>query len=70
MVDGVRSVLQRTIEQAVEQTRRLRSAKYYLQKDLADKNIAIKIDDTCHKLSNNDVSEIGLYEGVTDPLPQ
>lgn len=69
VIDGVRSVLKRTIEEAVEQVRRLRSAKYYLQKDLADKNVAIKIDDTCHKLRNTDVAEIGLYEGVTDPLP-
>ena len=45
-------------------SRRLRSAKYFLQKDVADKNLAINIDGTCHNLNNKD-SEIGLFDGVS-----
>jgi len=64
VIDGVRSVLKRTLEQTIEQIRRLRSAKYFLQKDVADKNLAINIDGTCHNLNNKD-SEIGLFDGVS-----
>jgi len=67
VIEGVRSVLVRTLEQTVEQIRRLRSAKYFLQKDVADKNAAISIDNSCHTLSNKD-TDINLYEGVTQDL--
>lgn len=67
VIEGVRSVLVRTLEQTVEQIRRLRSAKYFLQKDVADKNAAISIDNSCHSLNNKD-TEINLYEGVTQDL--
>lgn len=67
VIDGVRSVLVRTLEQAIEQVRRLRSAKYFLQKDVADKNTAIGIDNVCHHLNNSD-TDTHLYEGVTQEL--
>lgn len=67
MIEGVRAVLVRTLEQTIEQIRRLRSAKYFLQKDVADKNNAIAIDDTCHTLNNRD-TDIHLFEGVTQDL--
>jgi len=67
VIEGVRSVLVRTLEQTVEQIRRLRSAKYFLQKDVADKNAAISIDNSCHTLNNKD-TDINLYEGVTQDL--
>ena len=67
VIEGVRSVLVRTLEQTVEQIRRLRSAKYFLQKDVADKNAAISIDNSCHNLNNKD-TDINLYEGVTQDL--
>lgn len=67
VIEGVRSVLVRTLEQTIEQIRRLRSAKYFLQKDVADKNAAISIDNTCHNLNNKD-SDIHLYDGVTQEL--
>lgn len=67
VIEGVRAVLMRTLEQTVEQIRRLRSAKYFLQKDVADKNAAISIDNSCHSLNNKD-TEINLYEGVTQDL--
>ena len=60
-------MLVRTLEQTVEQIRRLRSAKYFLQKDVADKNAAISIDNSCHTLNNKD-TDINLYEGVTQDL--
>lgn len=67
VIDGVRSVLVRTLEQTIEQIRRLRSAKYFLQKDVADKKAAISIDNTCHTLGNKD-SDIHLFENVTQDL--
>ena len=67
MIDGVRSVLVRTLEQTIEQIRRLRSAKYFLQKDVADKKSAISIDNTCQILNNKD-SDIHLFENVTQDL--
>ena len=67
VIEGVRSVLVRTLEQTIEQIRRLRSAKYFLQKDVADKNKAISIDSSCHTLNNKD-SDIHLYEAVTQDL--
>jgi len=67
VIEGVRAVLMRTLEQTVEQIRRLRSAKYFLQKDVADKNAAISIDNSCHSLNNKD-TDINLYEGVTQDL--
>ncbi|XP_031559893.1 tektin-1-like, partial [Actinia tenebrosa] len=52
VIGGVQALLQRTIEQATEQIRLLRSAKYYLQKDRKDKFHAINIDNTCVTLNN------------------
>jgi len=67
VIDGVRSVLVRTLEQTIEQIRRLRSAKYFLQKDVADKKSAISIDNTCQVLNNKD-SDIHLFENATQDL--
>ena len=67
VIEGVRAVLVRTLEQTVEQIRRLRSSKYFLQKDVADKNHAINIDNTCQNLNNRD-TDIHLFEGVTQQL--
>ncbi|KAM6958766.1 LOW QUALITY PROTEIN: tektin-1 [Aplochiton taeniatus] len=52
VIEGVASLLQRTLEQIVEQIRLNRSSKYHLEKDLHDKFLAERIDDYCAVLSN------------------
>ncbi|XP_062872833.1 tektin-1 [Trichomycterus rosablanca] len=56
LVEGVMTLLQRTLEQIVEQIRLNRSAKYYLEKDLRDKFQAERIDDFCSMLSSTSAS--------------
>ncbi|XP_001631355.2 tektin-1 [Nematostella vectensis] len=53
VIEGVQALLKRTIEQATEQIRLLRSARYYLEKDRKDKFHANKIDNTCAALKND-----------------
>ncbi|XP_066269295.1 tektin-1-like isoform X1 [Branchiostoma lanceolatum] len=52
-IQGVMELLMRTHEQAVEQIRLNRSAKFHLEKDLRDKLSALNIDDFCSTLTNN-----------------
>ncbi|KAF7700392.1 tektin-1 [Silurus meridionalis] len=52
VIEGVMTLLQRTLEQVTEQIRLSRSAKYYLEKDLRDKFQAERIDDFCSLLSS------------------
>lgn len=52
VIEGVQALLQRTLEQATEQIRLLRSAKYYLDKDRKDKFQAHGIDNKCASLEN------------------
>ncbi|XP_010892088.2 tektin-1 [Esox lucius] len=56
VIEGVTSLLQRTLEQTNEQIRLNRSAKYYLEKDLRDKFQAERIDDFCSVLTNTSPS--------------
>merc|ERR1739844_133696 len=51
-IEGVQALLKRTLEQTTEQIRRLRSARYYLEKDRKDKFQAHGIDTTCAGLKN------------------
>ncbi|GAA6086429.1 tektin-1 [Tachysurus ichikawai] len=51
VIEGVLTLLQRTLEQIIEQIRLNRAAKYYLEKDLRDKFQAERIDDFCSLLS-------------------
>ncbi|OCT91513.1 tektin-1 [Xenopus laevis] len=53
VIQGVMTLLERTIEQITEQIRMSRSAKYSLEKDLKDKFQALKIDNHCTTLTNN-----------------
>ncbi|XP_031429251.1 tektin-1 [Clupea harengus] len=52
VIEGVAALLQRTLEQTIEQIRLNRSAKYYLEKDMQDKFQAEKIDDFCTILTS------------------
>ncbi|CAH2219745.1 tektin-1 [Pelobates cultripes] len=53
VIQGVMALLERTLEQITEQIRLSRSAKYSLEKDVADKFQAIKLDNHCSTLHNN-----------------
>ncbi|XP_024298038.1 tektin-1 [Oncorhynchus tshawytscha] len=52
VIEGVASLLNRTLEQTNEQIRLNRSAKYYLEKDLGDKFQAEQIDGFCSILTS------------------
>eukprot|EP00112_Aurelia_sp_Birch-Aquarium-sp1_P006557 Seg1721.4 transcript_id=Seg1721.4/GoldUCD/mRNA.D3Y31 product=Tektin-1 protein_id=Seg1721.4/GoldUCD/D3Y31 len=53
VIEGVQSLLKKTLDQSIEQIRLLRSAKYYLGKDITDKFSALTIDNTCADLQND-----------------
>ncbi|XP_043846444.1 tektin-1 isoform X1 [Dromiciops gliroides] len=53
VLQGVISLLQRTLEETSEQLRLNRAAKYNLEKDLKDKFVALTIEDFCSSLTNN-----------------
>jgi len=53
VIEGVQALLKRTLEQATEQIRLLRSANYYLGKDITDKFSALRIDERCSDLRNS-----------------
>uniref|UniRef100_A0A8D0G9I4 Tektin n=1 Tax=Sphenodon punctatus TaxID=8508 RepID=A0A8D0G9I4_SPHPU len=53
VLQGVIALLERTLEQADEQIRLNRSARYNLEMDLKDKFMALTIDDYCSSLTNN-----------------
>ncbi|XP_074046615.1 tektin-1 [Macrotis lagotis] len=53
VLQGVISLLQRTLEETLEQLRLNRATKYNLEKDLKDKFVALSIDDFCSSLTNN-----------------
>ncbi|KAL2096098.1 hypothetical protein ACEWY4_008246 [Coilia grayii] len=68
VIEGVASLLQRTLEQTNEQIRLNRSAKFYLEKDLQDKFKAEKIDDFCAILTSTYPNTEGAAGGSADSL--
>ncbi|XP_062408048.1 tektin-1 [Sardina pilchardus] len=68
VIEGVAALLQRTLEQTIEQIRLNRSAKYYLEKDLQGKFQAEKIDDLCSILTNTN-PKIDSSAGVLETGP-
>jgi len=63
-LEGVQALLQRTLEEATEQIRLNRKAKFLLEKDLKDKFAAQDIDEYCENLKNNSAG-LHLKEGAT-----
>ncbi|XP_060612811.2 tektin-1 [Anolis sagrei] len=53
VLQGAEALMDRTREQVLEQIRLNRSAKYTVEKDLADKEAALNIDTYCAALNNN-----------------
>lgn len=62
-IEGVQALLQRSLEQATEQVRLNRKAKFQLEKDLKDKFSVLSIDEYCENLRNNS-SNIQFKEGT------
>jgi len=62
-IEGVQALLQRSLEQATEQVRLNRKAKFQLEKDLKDKFSVLSIDEYCESLRNNS-QNIGFKEGT------
>ncbi|KAK7088197.1 hypothetical protein V1264_022138 [Littorina saxatilis] len=63
-LEGVQALLQRTLEEATEQIRLNRKAKYLLEKDLKDKFHAQDIDEYCENLKNNSAG-LHFKDGAT-----
>ncbi|XP_014666311.1 PREDICTED: tektin-1-like [Priapulus caudatus] len=55
-IQEVMSLLEKTLDQTTEQIRLCRSAKYYIEKDLKDKQTALAIDSHCSNLRSNTAS--------------
>ncbi|KDR20069.1 tektin-1 isoform X2 [Zootermopsis nevadensis] len=68
-IEGVQSLLHQTLEQAKEQIRLLRSAKYFLDRDNEDKANALKIDKHCISLQETSLN-LSMYHGTEslDPV--
>ncbi|XP_026466605.1 tektin-1-like isoform X2 [Ctenocephalides felis] len=66
VIQGAQCLLQRTMEEANEQIRRLRSTVYFLDRDHEDKTAALRIDQYNKSLNNNSMA-LSIYEG-TQPL--
>lgn len=64
VITGSQTLLQKTLEQANEQVRRLKSTIYFMDHDLEDKDNVLKIDR--HNLSLNENSlNLSMYHGFT-----
>lgn len=62
-IEGVQALLRRSLEQATEQVRLNRKAKFQLEKDLKDKFSVLSIDEYCEQLKNNS-PDIRFKEGT------
>lgn len=62
VIEGAQKLLKRTLEQANEQIRRLRSTIYFMDRDLEDKSNVLKIDE--HNLGLKETSlNLSIYHG-------
>ncbi|XP_023021555.1 tektin C [Leptinotarsa decemlineata] len=64
VIEGGRSLLNRTLEQSNEQVRRLRSTVYFMDRDLEDKGNVLKIDQHNSALTNTSLN-LSIYHGMT-----
>ncbi|XP_060529605.1 tektin-1 isoform X2 [Cylas formicarius] len=64
VIEGTQKMLQRALEQANEQVRRLKSTKYFMDRDLEDKERVFKID--CHNSTLRETSlNLSIYHGLS-----
>lgn len=57
VVNGVCAMLERSLEQVIEQIRLNRSAAYHLTQDLRDKDVTLSVDGTALAENNNNVED-------------
>ena len=69
VIRGVQNLLEKTLNNANEQSRILKSCRFKLRKDLEDKSSSLKIDEHCHGL-NNQSSQLGLHTGPAPIVSQ
>ncbi|KAJ8920514.1 hypothetical protein NQ315_005383 [Exocentrus adspersus] len=62
IIDGANNLLRRTLEQANEQVRRLRSTIYFMDRDLEDKGNVLKIDSHNSSLKETSLN-LSIYHG-------
>ncbi|XP_044733184.1 tektin-1 [Chrysoperla carnea] len=68
VIESVQQMLRRTLEQTQEQIRRIKSTFYLIDRDLEDKENALKIDELNTKLTEKSTS-LRVYHGVTPLTP-
>nr|CAD7462514.1 unnamed protein product [Timema tahoe] len=61
-IEGAQSLLMRALEQTKEQTRLLRSTKYFLDRDHQNKGTALEIDRQCEALQETSLN-LSMYHG-------
>ena len=69
VIRGVQNLLEKTLNNAKEQSRILKSCRFKLRKDLEDKSCSLKIDEHCHGLSNQS-SQLGFHTGPAPIVSQ
>ena len=69
VIRGVQTLLEKTLNNAKEQLRILKSCRFKLKKDLEDKSHALSIDEHCHGL-NNQSSQLGFHTGPAPIVSQ
>lgn len=62
VIEGAQSLLKRTLEQANEQVRRLKSTIYFMDRDLEDKSNVLKIDGHNSGLKETSLN-LSMYHG-------
>ncbi|KAJ3642871.1 hypothetical protein Zmor_025620 [Zophobas morio] len=62
VIEGAQKLLKRTLEQATEQVRRLRSTIYFMDRDLEDKHNVLKIDQYNRTLQETNLN-LSIYHG-------
>ncbi|XP_030264729.1 tektin-1 isoform X2 [Sparus aurata] len=69
LIEGVASVLQRVVEQIIEQIRLNRSGKYHLEHDLKDKFEAQCIDNSCALMTTHSINNLQKSKNTNAALP-
>ncbi|XP_073343482.1 tektin-1 [Pagrus major] len=69
LIEGVASVLQRVVEQIIEQIRLNRSAKYHLEHDLKGKFEAQCIDNSCALMTTHSIDNLQKSKNTNAALP-
>lgn len=64
IIEGAQNLLTRTLEQANEQIRRLKSTIYFMDRDLEDKGNVLKIDEHNLRLKQTSLN-LSMYHGFT-----